>query len=299
MSGRAKQKITSSKGTHPTDLVDTHTSGSESLQCHVLLIDDNILDAKLTQYTLASHGISVTYAKTLLEAEQCAQHLLRSGPTTVVPPVVLLDLKVPDPCHPSLEGSVLAASLRRKTQEGLLVPTWLVALTSDLTVEREEEARYAGCDHVLLKPLTDAQAQWLIELAKSPPTVQSNQDLGVRLFQDNALQLLATLRRAQLPYRWSTADLELMLSGVSHFPISMPPDEARRAAVLSLVGGHDGARKLLSQTAATLDDPYQSILKGLLANQEPRRIIRALRYNRSYVWSCMHRLPERLAKVLE
>src|SRR3954447_20322040 len=97
--------------------------------------------------------------------------LLSPSAESTTPLLVLLDLKMPDPSHPDLEGAVLAAALHRRMQLGLIRPAWLIALTSYLTFEREEETLFAGCNRVISKPLTNHHAAWLRRQVEEQPTL--------------------------------------------------------------------------------------------------------------------------------
>src|SRR3954447_22997056 len=133
--------------------------------------------------------------------------LLSPSAESTTPVLVLLDLKMPDPSHPDLEGSVLAAALLRRMQVGLIHPAWLIALTSYLTFEREEETLFAGCHHILSKPLTNNMAAWLRQQVEQLPAVSEAQpSVGFKLYQDKAEEILSIVRRGQLPRTWTAED---------------------------------------------------------------------------------------------
>ena len=135
-------------------------------------------------------------ARSLLEGEDLAMTMLSTSADSAPPSLVLLDLKMPDPAHPELEGAVLAAALRRRMHLGTIRPAWLIALTSYLTREREEETLFAGCHHVLRKPLTNRQAAWLRQQVEQPPVFPDDQpNVGTRLYQEKAEEILSIVRR--------------------------------------------------------------------------------------------------------
>lgn len=279
------------------------TTSSTSPQA--LLIEDDPLDAEIERITLEQAGFTVISALSLIEGETCAMALLSPSTEATPPVLVLLDLKMPDPSHPDLEGAVLAAALHRRMQLGLIRPAWLIALTSYLTFEREEETLFAGCQRVLSKPLTNHQAAWLRQQVEQQPVLAGAQpDVGFKLYQEKAEEILSIVRRGQLPHAWTAEDARHLLSAITSYPYNDGIDEARQAGLLVKLGGQAGARELLHQCAERLGDLDRVILLLFLEGHTPDHIHRRRRsdsqlaYDRTTVFRHIQRLPESISMHL-
>ncbi|MDQ3706081.1 MAG: hypothetical protein M3437_12795 [Chloroflexota bacterium] len=269
---------------------------------HALVIEDDPLDAEIERITLEQAGFTVISAGSLIEGETCAMALLSPSAESTPPVLVLLDLKMPDPSHPDLEGAVLAAALHRRMQLGLIRPALLIALTSYLTFEREEETLFAGCNRVLPKPLTNHQAAWLRRQVEQPPVFSESQPaIGIRLYQEKAEEILSIVRRGQLPYGWTSEDTRHLLGAITSYPYTQAIDQARQAGLLMKLGGQEAARELLWRCAEQLNALDRTILILFLEGHKQDQIYQRCRndpqlaYDRTTVFRHIQKLPESIS----
>src|SRR6185369_11921941 len=93
-----------------------------------LVIEDTPMHATIAEVLLGELGFQVEVATSVQAGAGRAYDLL--DPRLPAPQaLILLDLKLPDPRIPSLEGSALAAQLAEAMEQGRLHPAHLVAIT--------------------------------------------------------------------------------------------------------------------------------------------------------------------------
>ncbi|MEM8529792.1 MAG: response regulator [Chloroflexota bacterium] len=266
-----------------------------------ILIEDDLLDAQVEEITLKQVGFQVIHAASLLDGETHSMTLL-DRTRTPLPTVIILDLRLPHPSNPALEGTTLAAALTRRMQAQMIHPASIVALTNYISQEREEEAIYAGCQRVFTKPLTSGHAHWIWQQTHEPIAQSPTSDLGMRLYQHKAEEILAIVRRGQPPHVWSEDDAQLVLCALTGYPQPSTIDQIRQGALLLTLGGHTTAASLLQHCAIQLDEPYNHILQAFLSG-ETRRTIRCLLidkgYSRTHSYYCINALPSRVSMWLQ
>ncbi|HYL74053.1 MAG TPA: response regulator [Bryobacteraceae bacterium] len=103
----------------------------------ILVVDDNIDNRELTQILLEGDGLEVRLAE---DAESALEAL-----ETYRPDLILMDIQLP-----AMDGLELTRSLRRQ-------PAWqdviVIALSAYAMKGDEENARAAGCDGYITKPI--------------------------------------------------------------------------------------------------------------------------------------------------
>jgi len=240
-----------------------------SSQPQLLLIEDNPLDAQLARILLKGVGFQVTHASSVLEGETCAVAMLAAeAPGSLV---ILLDIQMPDVSHPELASPLLAAALCGRMQRQEIRPAHMVALTSHITGAIEEEALFAGCSHVLGKPLTNQHSSWLRQMADEEVRLP-RVDQGRRLYQQKAEEILRLVRRATISNAWVEEDIHLVLSAVTSYPTPKSLDEPRQAALVLKLGGTSMVREHLKQCAEQLAEPHKSILQAYLSGKQQRQL---------------------------
>jgi CheY-like chemotaxis protein len=131
-----------------------HSTGKgahlESLRKRVLVIDDDIDNARSLTYLLATMGHKVEYAINGIAALKIAQ--------TFVPHVLVLDLKLPD-----VHGADMARQMRRDPQ---LRNARIIAITGSKLAQDRDRAIAGGCDEVLAKPVGVDVLDRLIQATK-------------------------------------------------------------------------------------------------------------------------------------
>lgn len=266
-----------------------------------IVIEDDLLDAEIERLTLSQAGFDVVPVDTLIEGETQVMALLNTA-LPVIPTVIILDLHMPSPAHPELEGAILAAALTRRMHEQLIHPARIVALTNHLNPEREEEALYAGCQHVLIKPLTNSHAAWLAQWVHQEQSTHAPvNDPGVRLYQKKAEEILSILRRGQPLRTWTAHDAQLILSALTSYPAPAESSADQQSALLLGLGGREATLALLRSCAQHIDAPYTHILSGYLNGQNRRSVHKALMqagYSRTYSYYCINELPTRVSAWL-
>jgi two-component system cell cycle response regulator len=107
----------------------------------VLIVDDNAMNLKLAAFTLAQAGYDV---HTAVDGEG-----MRSVLQRIVPQLILMDVQLPDG-----NGYDLTRELRadRRTRDIIVV-----ALTAQALVGEAANARAAGCDGFISKPIDTAR----------------------------------------------------------------------------------------------------------------------------------------------
>lgn len=265
------------------------------------LIEDDPLDAEIERLTLSQAGFDVVQAGSIIEGETQVMTLLDLH-MPVIPTVIILDLYMPSPGHPELEGAILAAALTRRMHKQQIHPARIVALTNYLNPEREEEALYAGCQHVLTKPLTNSHAAWLAQWVDHvEPVRKPTQDPGVRLYQKKAEEILSILRRGQPLRMWTTPDAHLLLSSLTSYPAPASANADQQTTLLLSLGGRESVITTLQRCAEQIDAPYNLILADYLNGKNRRAVHKHLMnagYSRTYSYYCINELPARLGAWL-
>ena len=101
----------------------------------ILLIEDDILAARLVMKVLNSQGYTIRHVGTGLEGLQAARELR--------PDLILVDLGLPD-----LDGKVVAMQLRH-----ILSTTIIVAFTAEAGTKARRLALAYGCHDFISKPI--------------------------------------------------------------------------------------------------------------------------------------------------
>jgi CheY-like chemotaxis protein len=104
---------------------------------HILIVDDNPIDLKLSSALLGVKGFEV---ETAVDAEQ-AQLLLRR----MVPDLMVVDIALP-----GMDGLTLTRLVKSDPR---LAHVPVVALTAFAKRGDEERARLAGCERYFIKPI--------------------------------------------------------------------------------------------------------------------------------------------------
>lgn len=123
---------------------EQQTAPPESGQGHVLIADDNPINALIAQRAMESSGFSVTVATTGREALDVVEQ--------ISPDLILMDLRMP-----IMDGFEATKRLR---QSGFKAP--IIAVSAEINPQIEKRARESGADGVAAKPL---EAEALRELA--------------------------------------------------------------------------------------------------------------------------------------
>ena len=113
----------------------------------ILVVEDNIDNARMLAVLFASMGHRVEYAINGIVALDVAHRFL--------PEVVFLDLKLPD-----AHGADVARQLRRNPA---LAATRIYAITASVRQEDHIAALKAGCERVLMKPISSNVYEALID----------------------------------------------------------------------------------------------------------------------------------------
>lgn len=106
----------------------------------ILVVDDNIVNVELMRILLETHGLVVRTAGSALEAIELARHTL--------PDLILMDVAMP-----VIDGLEATRRLKSDPRTREIV---VVAVTSHARPEDERQAREAGCDGYLIKPIEPA-----------------------------------------------------------------------------------------------------------------------------------------------
>jgi CheY-like chemotaxis protein len=108
------------------------------MMLHVLLVEDNRLNAELARLLLELDGHDVWHVT-------CAAELRGAVAAGVAPDIILMDVRLPDG-----DGAALVQELRAQPR---LAAVPIVAVTAHALVGDGERLRAAGFDDVVTKPL--------------------------------------------------------------------------------------------------------------------------------------------------
>lgn len=219
------------------------------------------------------------------------------------PVLVLADCKDIVPERPEIEGTAALAYLADEMSRGVLRSALLVAISSDPTDDRYAEAAAAGCAFFLEKPIDRGKAGTLFQMTLlHPAEVQLELSGPSRAFHAIARRSIAALTT---PPIWTNADVYAILAGLTSFRLQdrAQPEGSPRASTNSLItqlGGAAQARELLRTITATLEHPYDMILRSYLdypdLSNDARSI--ALQMQRSTFHYYRKLLPDVIARAL-
>lgn len=274
------------------DYMDCETQ----IQPRIVYVENDPFDAELAAIEFSVHGIQIIIARSITEGEAILTNL---GVVSHHPMIALLDIKMPTPYHKNLESHVLASVLQRRIQQGILPPLWLVAITAYLTPRCVDEAHFAGFHTIIEKPLTTQHVQMLCDMLQQPPKqTQDVDNVGHELYQLKAQEVLDLIHKATPPTRYTTEDIHILLSTVTHYPPPTHVNEGRLAGLLISLGGPDEVRKLFSQWCTTqpVDSIHAHLLRELIANNDPREKLQHAAH-RSTIFRNMRSLPKIVAQT--
>lgn len=124
------------------------TTTEEKLIRGVLIVEDNLVNQKITQRALKERGYNVQVANHGLEALELLEKTDRRGGDFPLS-VIMMDMEMP-----IKDGLSCTRDIREMEVEGKLksprIP--IIAVSANARMEQIEEAKAAGCDDVLVKP---------------------------------------------------------------------------------------------------------------------------------------------------
>lgn len=255
---------------------------------------------------LHGHGLRVRHAATLLTGYDVAVRSL--AVTTAHPTIILLDLHAEEPGFPEFAAPQLAAVLTHRMHHGNLHPAWLIGLAIDPTNDLAMEAQVAGCQIILPAPITDEQRQGLLRLGDTPALLPPA-DRATAAYQRAAERVIRAVQTAQLPI-WTADEVRLLLGYLTRYPVprdrdARPRDLAGAQRVVRALGGLDAASQRLHAIADAWRSPAPldaEILWHFLDGAERLEIVSSFvsrqLYEDSRVYTCIRRLPERIAQEL-
>ncbi|MGH9179434.1 MAG: response regulator [Acidimicrobiales bacterium] len=144
--------VLGANGDEPSTMVTRHTVAEAGAQAraHVLIVDDNAVNQKVSVLMLESLGYRVDVASNGLEAVQAVDRTPYAA--------VIMDCQMPE-----MDGYEAARHIRAK-KSARWAP--IIALTAGATKEDEAKTREAGMDAFLTKPVTkealaDVLGRWI------------------------------------------------------------------------------------------------------------------------------------------
>ncbi len=237
-----------------------------------LVVEDTPVHGTLAEMTLGEVGFHVVWVRTLLEGWRWASDRL-DAQLPASPSLILLDMKLPDPDHPRLEGAVLATWLSDEMQAGRLHPAHIIAISSELTPQREWSALAAGCSLVLAKPLTPLKAQLLRDLFAEPPPPPSP-EVAVQAFRQGQRDVLDLIVRAsQTAVRlWSAGEVRVLVGTLTAAVHLLPSDRDLGTALIAELGGVTALRLRLRTLLPRLSAEQSRLLTLLLQDVTQQQI---------------------------
>lgn len=127
------------------------SAGQESETIRILLVDDSEDNRMLATAYLSGVDAEIDIA---VNGAEAIRQFSDSGPYSII----LMDMQMP-----LIDGYEATREIRRVERESGASPTPIVAITADAFAEQEREARRAGCDEHLAKPITRASLVAAVE----------------------------------------------------------------------------------------------------------------------------------------
>lgn len=272
----------------------------------VLLIEDDPDHALAARIILEAAGCQVMLAASLLDGETIAMQLLSPGGSPAPPVGIVSDIKLQDPILRRMEGSLLLSLLTARMLQRQIRSAPLIAISSDLTPQRQTEAVNAGALLILEKPLTLDEARTIHQHILHPPAFPHFDPAGpvahsVAVLEGFAERTLRDLQDCQPPQVWTEAEAAQLLVALTAYrpPRSMrfQPDPQRQAALIRALGGRDKVVEILQTCALAAPEPTRTILMRYLQGYTLKEIVAELLalYHRSHVYRMSDALPERVS----
>jgi len=258
------------------------------------VVEDSEVHATLAELLLQEAGFEVTIWRSIRQAWHWFEQDQSKQPM-----LGLLDIKLPDPTLPRLESTVLAAAISDAAAQGRHAPVHLVAISSELTPQREWAALATGCSAVLSKPLTPLKAQWLAELITQPMPTLSD-EISAVAFRQGQLDVLNLLELQQRPPRriWHIEDVRNLLAVLT---AGFHVGEQGRQAGLNLqheFGGSTAAHVALRACLPLLESEQARLLGLLLHGVAQQTIAGRLGLGRRKLEGQIEQLLQQLAILL-
>jgi CheY-like chemotaxis protein len=287
------------------------STASHTRQPQALVVEDHAEEAELARFQLEIVGFEVLTVTNLRQALQQARRMLHPE-QPYRRTLLLVDCKGVQPHRPDLEGPNWVAVVAQEMQQRRLHPAPIVAISGDLTEERELEARVAGChERVLQKPLTDDDALWLRRLVMQPAVMPHagatpEEQRMLRAFQSSSTRALHAL--LEYPMTWTADDAYLLLRHLTAYPEQRddaPDDWERTEVLLRCLGGSTSARELLRNIANHLatnsvsGEILAQFLDGWQRREIVKHFVRRGLYDDSHIYNCIRDLPLRLCERLK
>jgi CheY-like chemotaxis protein len=276
-----------------------------------LVIEDCERHAVVARCHLEDVGFEVVIVPDLIQASHAARRMLDPA-ARFRHTLILVDLKGVQPGRPDLEGTNWVAVLVREMQLKRLSPAYIVAITDELTREREKEALAAGCYRVLAKPMTEEDALWLRGLAFQEPQIPHADVSPGELRMIEALQTMSARALEPIfnhPINLTTDDVYLLLRCLTLYPelrSEAPEDERRTETLLHSLHGEPAARELLRGVARQLTaqgiihgEVLNMFLEGLKRREIVKNFVLRNLYDDSHIYNCIRELPWRVAEGLK
>ena len=208
---------------------------SEAVACHVLLVEDDVLTARMISAWLAQFNATVRHvqdgeAALALDAKERFD-------------LILMDVELP-----AIDGLKVTKALRARGYGGRIV-----AISSLANAAAAKSALDAGCDQFLAKPFNRTSLAELLRTFREEPILSTFQD-------DESLAELITCFVAELPARSRTIQQALAASDV----------ETLRHALHDLIGqsGMYGF-EIIAELAAEVQ---RAVLNGTAIDEVRRRV---------------------------
>ena len=159
---------------------------------HVLVAEDNPINAMVIESLLRKLGLTMTLAK---NGQQAVQAIAQDPANRQPFDLVLMDLQMPE-----LDGYGATQRIRQWEADSIQPRLPIIALTADAFEENHRHCLAVGMDDFLTKPvsidaLKSTLSKWLPTTAPSAPTQSSDQAAGVSV----DLQAFAALVRELTP----------------------------------------------------------------------------------------------------
>jgi hypothetical protein len=237
-----------------------------------IIVEDNSNHAELLASYLRRLQFEVHIVLTILDAVHLCRTLLSSS-QPMRQTFIFIDQQLLLHGHVDVEGSTLALLLSEEMKLGLLHPTYLIAISADMTPKRQALAEEAGCIAQLEKPILQKHITSLQPYFDVVPVVTKAPSTAVHGLTTSTLELLkAVITQEPRDRTWSGYEVELVIGLLSEAFRLNADQQSQAQYLVSWLGGPSRTAILLRKSLEVLTDERQEILQRLLRKEQQKNI---------------------------
>jgi len=262
-----------------------------------LIVEDSEGHAALAEVLLSDLGFNITWVPTVIEGITWLQSFLSDKHP---PPLVLVDVKLPDYYHPRLEGTALATWLTDSILRGVLYPARIIGISDDVTPKREWEAMAAGCELILSKPLLPSTAAIILKFFQdtAPDLTNKFNNIAVQAFRQQQLDVLDLVIQAHQSSQafqvWTSSEVRTMLGCLCSAIHLSNTEHKFGQQLMERLGGQARASTLLHQYTSRLGVQQVPVITKMMQGASQQSIA----HTHGLTWKTLQPVLEKELVVL-